>query len=62
MIYELEAVVYGKPKAYLFIIADSPSEAVRIANSHKMDFLYIFGESDIIESGSEKGVFEVIYL
>ena len=62
MIYELEAVVYGESKAYLFIIADSPEEALRMANNHEMDFPYIFGESDIIESGSEKGVFEAIYL
>ena len=62
MIYELEAMVHGKPKAYLFVIADSTEEALRIANGHEMDFLYIFGESDIIESGSEKKVFEAIYL
>lgn len=62
MIYELEAMVHGKPKAYLFVIADSTEEALKMANQHPMDFPYIFGESDIIASGSEKGVFEAIYL
>ena len=60
MIYELEAVVNGEPKAYIFVIADSEEEALRIANQDDLDFHYIFGVADIIESGSEKGVFEVI--
>jgi hypothetical protein len=62
MIYELEAMAHGNPKAYLFIIADSEEEALRIANGHDLDFPYIFGVADIIESSSEKGVFEAIYV
>ncbi len=62
-VYQFEANPGMKgAKAYLFVIADSKEEALDFLNQHELDFLYVFGQSDIIAEGNDKGVFETIYL
>ena len=63
ILYQFEANPGMKgAKAYLFVIADSKEEALDFLNQHELDFLYVFGQSDIIAEGNDKGVFETIYL